>query len=147
MKAVTRPEDTKHDASPVGVEHDENPVDAEHNHGLCGCCIALFEDLLVSRCVRARSEKRVTSGLKTNFNLSPCYSFDKSSYHKSLFSQTKTQILSTVSECKPKKTITLGFVCFFSLFIFRGRSTREPASSRVTDFILRDYTETGVSHS
>ena len=37
--------------------------------------------------------------------------------------------------------------CFLSLFIFRGRSTREPASSRVTYFILRAYTGTVVSHS
>ena len=38
-------------------------------------------------------------------------------------------------------------VMFLSLFIFRGHSTREPASSRVTYFILRAYTGTGVSHS
>ena len=31
---------------------------------------------------------------------------------------------------------------FSSLFIFRGHSTREPASSRVTYFILRAYTVT-----
>ena len=37
--------------------------------------------------------------------------------------------------------------CFFSLFIFRGHSTREPASSRVTNFILRAYIGTGISHS
>ena len=36
---------------------------------------------------------------------------------------------------------------FFSLFIFRRHSTRETASSRVTYFILRAYTGTGVSHS
>ena len=36
---------------------------------------------------------------------------------------------------------------FLSLFIFRGHSTREPASYRVTYFILRAYTGTGVSHS
>ena len=36
---------------------------------------------------------------------------------------------------------------FFSLFIFRGHSTRAPASGRVTYFILRAYTGTGVSHS
>ena len=36
---------------------------------------------------------------------------------------------------------------FFSLFIFRGHSTREPASSRLTYFILRAYTETSVSQS
>ncbi|WP_419635634.1 hypothetical protein, partial [Thiolapillus sp.] len=35
----------------------------------------------------------------------------------------------------------------FSLFIFRGHSTREPASNRVTYFILRAYTGSGVSHS
>ena len=34
-----------------------------------------------------------------------------------------------------------------SLFIFRGHSAREPASSRVTYFILRAYTGAGVSHS
>ena len=47
-------------------------------------------------------------------------SFHKSSYHKS---------------------------CVLSLFIFRGYSTREPVSSRVTCFILRAYTGTGVGHS
>ena len=36
---------------------------------------------------------------------------------------------------------------FLSLFIFRGHPTREPASSRVTYFILRAYTGNGVSHS
>ena len=36
---------------------------------------------------------------------------------------------------------------FFSLFICRGHSTREPASGRVTYFILRAYTGTDVSHS
>ena len=36
---------------------------------------------------------------------------------------------------------------FLSLFIFRGHSTRELASSRMTYFILRAYTGTGVSHS
>ena len=35
---------------------------------------------------------------------------------------------------------------FLSLFIFRGHSTREPVSSRVTYFILRAYTEISVSH-
>ena len=36
---------------------------------------------------------------------------------------------------------------FFGLFIFRGHSTREPASNRVTYCILRAYTGTGVSNS
>ena len=38
-------------------------------------------------------------------------------------------------------------MCFFSLFIFRGHSTQEPASNRVTCFILWAYIGTGVSHS
>ena len=46
--------------------------------------------------------------------------FHKSSYHKS---------------------------CILSLSIFRGHSTREPASSRVTYYTLRAYKEAGVSHS
>ena len=33
---------------------------------------------------------------------------------------------------------------FFSLFIFRRHSTREPSSNTVTYFILRAYTGTGV---
>ena len=36
---------------------------------------------------------------------------------------------------------------FWSLSIFREHSTREPTSSRVTYFILRAYTGTGVSHN
>ena len=35
---------------------------------------------------------------------------------------------------------------FLSLFIFRRHSTREPASSRVTYFIIRAHTGTDVSH-
>ena len=36
---------------------------------------------------------------------------------------------------------------FLSLFIFRGHSTREPASSRVSYSILMAYSGTGASHS
>ena len=36
---------------------------------------------------------------------------------------------------------------FFSPFIFRGHSTREPTSNRVTYSIVRAYTGTDVSHS
>ena len=75
---------------------------------------------LVSWCFEPSQPQRITSGLNTNFTLSPSYSFNKSSYHKS---------------------------CLLSLFIFRGHPTREPAFSRVTYFSLRAYTETGVSHS
>ena len=76
---------------------------------------------LVSWCFEPSQPKRITSGLNTNLTLSAGYSFHKSSYHKSCV------------------------YFFFSLFIFRGHSTREPASSRLTYFILRAYT--GVSQS
>ena len=68
---------------------------------------------LVRGCFEPSQPQRITSGLNTNFTLSPSYSFHKSSYHKS---------------------------CFFSLFILRGHSTREPASSGPTQ-------EPCVSHS
>ena len=76
--------------------------------------------LLVSWFFEPSQPQRITSGLNTNFTLSPSHSFHKSSYHKS---------------------------CLLSLFIFRGRSTRKPTSGRMTYFILRAYTGTGVSHS
>ena len=79
---------------------------------------------LVSWCFEPSQPQRITSGLNTNFTLSPSYSFHKSSYHKS---------------CLKK--------FFFSLIIFRRHSSWEPASSRVTYFILQANTGTGVSHS
>ena len=79
-----------------------------------------FLSRIVSGCFEPSHPQRITPGLNTSFTLSPCYSFQKSSYHKS---------------------------CFWSLFIFREHSTREPASSRVTYFILRACTRAGVSHS
>ena len=75
---------------------------------------------LVSWCFEPSQPRRITSGLNTNFTLSPNYSFRNSSYHK---------------------------LSFLSQWIFRGHSTREPACSRLTYFILRAYTGTGVSHS
>ena len=38
---------------------------------------------LVSWCFEPSQQQRITSGLNTNFTLSPSYSFHKSSYHKS----------------------------------------------------------------
>ena len=70
---------------------------------------------LVSWCFEPSQPQRITSGLNTNFTLSPSYSFHKS--------------------------------CFLSLFTFHEHSTWEPASSRVTYFILWAYTGTSVSHS
>ena len=70
---------------------------------------------LVSWCFEPSQPQRITSGLNTNFTLSPSYSFYESSYHK---------------------------LCFLSLFIFRGNSARQPASGRATYFILRVLTGT-----
>ena len=77
-------------------------------------------DLLVSWCFEPSQPQRTTSGLNTNFTLSPNYSFYKSSHHKSC-------------------------CCFFIAYLYSA--TREPASSRVTYFILRAYIGTSVSHS
>ena len=55
----------------------------------------------------------------------------------------KRQLLSTISERKNKQTKR---IMFWSLFMFRGHSTQEPASGRVTYFILLAYTGTGMSH-
>ena len=76
-------------------------------------CRVYVSPQLVSWCFEPSQPHRITSGLNTDFTLSPSHSFHKSSWHKS---------------------------CFWSLSIFRGRSTREPASSRVTYFIPRAYT-------
>ena len=65
--------------------------------------------------------QRITSGLNTNFTLSP--------------------------RCSLHKSIRARHIFFLSLFIFREHSTGEPASSRVSHFILRAYTGTDDSHS
>ena len=90
----------------------------------------------------------MTSGLNTNFNLQVINSTSHYTTSLSFFfslSQTTAQILSTISERKTR--IKNKQTHFWGLFIFREHSTREPASSRVTYFILRAYTKTGVSHS
>ena len=71
-------------------------------------------------CFEPSQPQTITSGLNTNFMLSPSYLFHKSPYHKP---------------------------CFFSLFTVHGHSAQGPASGRVTYFILQAYTGTGVSHS
>ena len=58
----------------------------------------------VSWCFEPSHPQRITSGLNTNYTLSPSYSFHKSSYHKSCF---------------------FCFCFFWGLFLFRGHSARE----------------------
>ena len=55
--------------------------------------------------------------------------------------------LHSVSQLLISQVILPQVMFFFSLFIFRGHSTREPACNRMTYFILRAYTGTGVSQS
>ena len=76
------------------------------------------ESLLVGWWFEPSQSRRLTSGLNKNFILSPSYSFHKSLYHKSY----------------------VWLLLLFSLFIFRGHSTREPAFSKVTYFILQACT-------
>ena len=97
---------------------------------------------VVSWCFEPSQPQRIPSGLNTNFNLSPNFSFHKSLYHKSFFpplNHTSNSIhnFGTQNQKNNKHL-------FWSLFIFYEHS--EPASSRVTYFILRACTGTGVSH-
>ena len=98
---------------------------------------------LVSWCLEPSQPQRITLGLKTNFNLSPNYSFHKSLYRKSLFPKPQLKFYPQFRNVNQEKQLHM----FWSLFTFLGHSTREPASSRVTYFILRVYTGTDVSHS
>ena len=77
---------------------------------------------LVSSCFEPSQPQRITSGLNTNFILFP----------KLLISQVMIPQV-------------MFFCFFFGLFIFRGHSTREPASNSVTYFTLRAYTGTKKS--
>ena len=99
---------------------EQNEKEWASSVGLCQDTHWQIHVRLVRWCFQPSQPQRITSGLNTNFTLSSSYSFHKSSYHKS---------------------------CFCLLAYFRGHSTREPASSRVTYFILGAYTGTGVSHS
>ena len=72
-----------------------------------------------SWCFQPSQPHRITTRLNTNFTLSPSYTHF-TSHH------TRSHVI-------------------WSLFIFRGHSTREPASGRVTYFILLAYKE--CSHS
>ena len=83
------------------------------------CRVSFSKSGLVSWCFEPSQPQRMTSGLNTNFALSPNFSFCKTAYHMSCF---------------------LCVCFFFSLFIFLGHSTRGAAFSKVTYFILRAYT-------
>ena len=98
---------------------------------------------LVSQLVLWAQSQRITSGLKTNFSLPPSYSFHESLYHKSPFLKPQLKFCQQIRNANPEKQQHM----FWSLIIFRGHLTREPASRSVTSFILRASRRTGVSHS
>ena len=98
---------------------------------------------LVSWCSEPSQPQRITSGLKTNFNLSPSYSFLKSLSNKSLFLKPQLRFYPQIRNANLEQQYHM----FWSLFIFSGHSAREPVSSRVTHVILRAYRGTSVSHS
>ena len=102
--------------------------------------IMSVQSQLVRWCYEPSQPKRITSGLKTNFNLSPAYSFQKSLFHKSLL--LKSQLKFSPRKANPEKQQHMPW----SLLKFRGHSTLEPALSRATYFILQTYTATGLSH-
>ena len=105
--------------------------------GLCSMLIVSY----LTGALSPFNTKDYTLGLKTNFSLCPCYPFHKSLYHRYLFLKPQLKFYPQFRNANPEKQNT-----FWGLFIFRGNSTRAPASSRVTYFILLAYTGTGVSH-
>ena len=117
-----------------------------HLQSLNHCCIILMYNMLntalekqtkvktrfiqwvvrsewVSWCFESCQPQRIISGLKTNFSLSPSYSFHKSLYRKFLFIKPQLKLYPQFGTQTQKSNNM-----FWNLFIFRGHSTREPAS-------------------
>ena len=89
----------------------------------------------------ACAPQRITSGLRTNFNLSLSYSLT-GHYTTSFFSSNHdSNYIHNFRKQNPEKLEHM----FWSLFTLGGHSTIEPASSRVTYFTLGAYTGTGVN--
>ena len=107
--------------------------------------ITLQQRKLVSWCFEPSQPHRIASGLNTNFDLSPSSSFHKSLYYVFFHSNDNSNSIHNFGTQKQRKKQTKTRM-FLSLFIFRGHSTQEPASGRVTYFILLAYTGTGMSH-
>ena len=61
---------------------------------------------LVSCCIEPSQPKRIISGLKTNFNLSPTYSFHQSLHHKSLFLKPQLKFFPQFRNANPEKIMT-----------------------------------------
>ena len=80
-----------------------------------------------------------------------CLQVIYSTSHYSLFLKPQLKVYpqfwnTNPEEEKKPKPNQHSNTCFAAYVLFCGHSTRQPASSRVTYFILRAYTGTGVSH-
>ena len=64
---------------------------------------ACAESLLVSWCFEPSQPQRITSGLNTNFNLSPSHSFHKSLDHKSFLLKPQLKFYPQFRNAKPEK--------------------------------------------
>ena len=65
-----------------------------------------WDSWLVSRCFEPNQPQRIISGLKTNFSLSPRYSFHKSFHHGSPFLKPQLRLYPQLRKANPEKTIT-----------------------------------------
>ena len=108
---------------------------------------------LVSRCFEPGQPQKITSGLNTNFSLSPSYSFHKSIITPQvIFAQTAAQILSTISERNTRNIITRFGADFFSASPQHGnlhpagwlilfcQPTQEPVSATANTTKTRERT-------
>ena len=98
---------------------------------------------LIGWCFKPSQPQRITSGLNPNCSLYPSHSFQESLYHNFFLLKPQLKFYSQFRNAQPEKQYHM----LWRLFIFREHSTREPASSRATYFILRAYTGIGASHS
>ena len=83
---------------------------------------------LVRWCFEPSQPQRILSGLKTNFNLAPSYSFRKSLCRKSVFLKPQLRLYPHFRNANTEKQHM-----FWGLFVFRGHSTREPAAVAFTN--------------
>ena len=115
------------------------------------CSVRIISELLwnFTKLVSWRSypcqPQRITSGLKTNFNLSPCYSSQKSLNHKFLFLKPQLKILSTITERKARQTKRMFWT--IEAYLYSVATQHGNLNPAVTYFLLRAHTGTHVSHS
>ena len=94
------------------------------------------------------SPQRITVGLKTNFNLSRSYSFHKSLFHTSHFSNNSSDSIHNFGTQTEKNNNTCLGAYLYPAGPQDGNLHQSSVTkSRVTYFILRVHKGTGVNHS